>query len=312
MRAVVTGGAGFIGSHLVELFIEQGHDVHVIDNLVSGKKEQLHPDAHLYEADITDPQVISLAAGIKPDAIVHLAAQADVSRSLANPVYDLQVNTIGTLHMLEACLLAKTATLLLASSSAVYGMPPALQASSKWNITEETSTEPTSCYGLSKLMAERYVELYAKLYGIPGLVLRFANVYGPRQLPKGDGGVIAMYAKRICEGQSIRIHGDGGQTRDFIYVKDVAEASLLALVSNLTGTYHVCTGDAISILALTDRLEHLLGQSIKREYAPSRNGDIRHSRLSPLKLVDALGWTASTSFDEGLRQTLQSWGLSTI
>ncbi|SMG56641.1 NAD-dependent epimerase/dehydratase family protein [Paenibacillus aquistagni] len=307
MRVIVTGGGGFIGSHLVELLIEEGHDVHVIDNWSTGNKEWVHPSAAVYEMDITDHKVIPLAASIKPEVIVHLAAQADVSRSIANPVHDLQVNTIGTLHMLEACVQANIPSLLLASSSAVYGMPPALDGASPWNITEETPVKPTSCYGLSKLMAERYAELYAELHGVEVLILRFANVYGPRQLPKGEGGVIALYLKQVQEGQSIRIHGDGRQTRDFIYVKDICDACLLCLKKGITGTYQVCTGEALSIEGLAHQIERMLGQDIKREYAPARTGDIRHSQLSPLKLEEASGWRAGTPFNEGLRRTFEAW-----
>ncbi|UHA74481.1 NAD-dependent epimerase/dehydratase family protein [Paenibacillus sp. 481] len=297
MRIIVTGGAGFIGSHLVEALLERGDDVHVIDDGTTGYFGWLPSQAVLHPLSVTDEAACLLVERLKPDSVIHLAAQADVKRSLDNPIADMQANVLGTLMMLEACHRAKVGQFVLASTSAVYGQlePDMLQ--------EDMPTEPISCYGLSKLTAERYVEQYIRHKGVKGAVLRFANVYGPRQTPKGEGGVVAVYLKLIQAGQPLRIDGDGEQTRDFIYVADVADACMRVVDAGLSGLWQVGTGKSTSINELISMLEHVHGRGLHTVHAPARQGDIRHSCLAFERVARDVGWAPRTSLLDGLRQT---------
>ncbi|NRF95278.1 NAD-dependent epimerase/dehydratase family protein [Paenibacillus frigoriresistens] len=214
MKAVVTGGAGFIGSHLVEELLAEHVEVHIIDNLISGKQKYVNPQAIFHLADISSEQIKSLIEDIRPDVVFHLAAQADVQRFIQNPGYDAMVNLVGTIYLLEACRDAAVSKFIFASISAVYGN---LQ---KEQIVETDPICPISYYGISKYAAESYIRVFHQLYGLPYTILRYGNVYGPRQTPKGEGGVVAVFMERIQKGTPLTIHGDGEQTRDFVYVKD--------------------------------------------------------------------------------------------
>jgi UDP-glucose 4-epimerase len=218
MKAVITGGTGFIGSHLVDELVSLGYKVHVIDNLSTGHRDYVHPQAVLHVLDIRDPEIRDLILSERPDVVFHQAAQTDVSRSMQDPMYDTSINILGTVNLLSACCQASVKKFVYASSCAVYGD---LKAEP---IREDSVTRPVSFYGISKLTSESYIRVFHHLYGLSYTILRYANVYGPRQTAIGEGGVIAVFLNRMQHGLPLVIHGDGEQTRDFVYVKDVVKA----------------------------------------------------------------------------------------
>ncbi|AKP80287.1 MULTISPECIES: NAD-dependent epimerase/dehydratase family protein [Priestia] len=297
MKAVVTGGAGFIGSHLVEELIRQGFNVHIIDNLISGKYDNIHPLATFHIEDICSDQAKQIILDEKPDVVFHLAAQADVSRSIQSPQYDADVNIKGTINLLEACRDASVGKFIFASTSAVYGN---LQ---KDLITEQDATVPASYYGLSKLAAESYIRLFHYLYNLPYTILRYGNVYGPRQTPKGEGGVVAVFLERLSKGLSFNIHGDGEQTRDFIYVKDIVQANIAAIKKGNQEVVHASTTKKTSVNDLLKNLEYIHGSNIDVVYTEGRPGDIKHSCLDSEKAQKLLEWSSRVSVLEGLKET---------
>lgn len=300
MKAVVTGGAGFIGSHLVDHLLQNGAEVYVIDDLSSGNPSNLHPDATLYKLDICDDEVKRMLKGLQPDVLFHLAAQADVGRSVNNPAEDARVNIDGTINLLEGCVEGAVKKFVFSSTSAVYGNIE------RELITEKEPTSPTSFYGFSKLAAECYIHLFHQLFGLPYTILRYANVYGPRQMPKGDGGVVAVFLERLKKGEPIVIQGDGGQTRDFIFVKDVVAANIAAAEKMLNRAVHISTGNSISINSLIDHLETLYGMPVIKQLAAPRPGDIRHSCLSNKLVKELLGWQPVVLLAEGLAHAYES------
>ncbi len=295
MRVLVTGGAGFIGSHIVDRLITRGHVVTVLDNLCAGHLENVHPDASFVRADITDLHLPRALAGRSFDAVVHLAAQVSVMRSIDDPMFDAQVNFVGTLRLLEHCRHIGVKRFVFASSAAVYGNPGAIP------VTEDAPTRPLSPYALSKLAAEEYLRALARRSELKIVILRYANVYGPRQSARGEAGVVCAFIRQILTGQAVLIHGDGRQTRDFVYVGDVAEASLLALQPDAPpGVYNVGTGHSTSILELC----HLLvGTAGPRQHSPSRAGDVRRSALDNNAIRSAFGWRPTVSLVDGLAHT---------
>ncbi len=296
MKIVVTGGAGFIGSHLVDELIQKGYEVYVLDNFTSGTK-MINPKAIYYEADISSEETKGIIELIKPYAIFHLAAQADVGKSVENPVYDADVNIIGTINLLEGARVAGVKRFIFASTSAVYGNL------NKELIEETDATMPASYYGLSKLTAEFYIKLYKELYNQSYTILRYANVYGPRQLPKGEGGVVSVFINRIKEGTPIHIHGDGTQTRDFIYVKDVVAANVAALHSDKDEVLQVSTSKRTSVNEIVSLLEGMHGSSIPVRHTASRSGDIKHSCLLNRKATELIHWKPIYSLENGLKET---------
>ncbi|MEI4770660.1 NAD-dependent epimerase/dehydratase family protein [Psychrobacillus sp. FJAT-51614] len=297
MKVIVTGGAGFIGSHLVDELISKGIKVHVLDNLSSGKIEQVNPQANMYVVDICSEDAKNIISYIRPDAVFHLAAQVDVEKSLQNPSHDADVNIIGTINMLEACQKAKVKKFIFASTSAVYGNL------NKGIISEDEETVPSSYYGLSKLTAESYIRLFYELYRQNYTILRYANVYGPRQLPKGEGGVVSVFFDRINKGGSISIHGDGKQTRDFIYVHDVVNANIAALDYGAQETIQISTSQSTSINEILSLITEINGIQVTKEFTPPREGDIKHSCLSNKKAQDILKWSPMYSIEAGLKET---------
>ncbi|MER1999323.1 MAG: NAD-dependent epimerase/dehydratase family protein, partial [Lysinibacillus sp.] len=295
MKMIVTGGAGFIGSHLVDTLISNGIEVHVIDSLSTGKLSNINPKATWYPFEINSPEARNVIKSVKPDAVFHLAAQADVSRSIINPLEDLHINVHGTVNLLQGCVEASVGKFIFSSTSAVYG------DIEREIITELEPTNPSSFYGLSKLTAEQYIQLYSKLYRLPYAILRYANVYGPRQLPKGDGGVIAVFLERLKNDEPISIHGDGNQTRDFIYVKDVVDANIAAFEHAYNQIFHISTGKSIPINKLLHHFENIHEQPISKQFKPSRIGDIKHSCLANELAKEHLQWQPSIYIEEGLR-----------
>lgn len=295
MKAIVTGGLGFIGSHLVEALLNNGAKVHILDNAATNRLE--NSDAVIHRVDIRRDNAKQIIVNVKPDIIFHLAAQADVSESILNPKYDADVNIIGTINVLQASIEADVKKIIFASTSAVYGQ---LQ---KELISEDDSAIPVSYYGLSKLTAESYIRLFGSLHGITYSILRYGNVYGPRQIAKGEGGVIAVFLDRVKKQRPVTIHGDGEQTRDFIFVKDVVRANLAAIDTGHDETIHVSTGCKQSINDVFHLLTRIHGLKIVKRHQPARSGDIKHSCLDNRKARRLLHWQPQVDLYNGLKMT---------
>ena len=294
MRAIVTGGAGFIGSHVVDALVARGDEVYVLDNLSHGRRENVPEGARLVEGDVRR-DTADVFAEARPDACFHLAAQADVRVSVEDPVYDAQVNVLGTLAVLEAARHHGTKVVFASTGGAIYG-------ECDGPATEEAERLPLAPYGTSKLAGEEYLATYNRLYEAAHVALRYGNVYGPRQDPHGEAGVVAIFMGRIAEGGTPKIFGDGTQTRDYVYVADVVDATLAAL-DHGGGVLNVGTGRETSVLELYDAVAAAAGTRPEPELAPPRLGELQRSVLDPKRAAQELGWRAQRSLDEGLRAT---------
>lgn len=299
MRITVTGGAGFIGSHLVDRLIEDGHTVQVIDNLYTGNKEFVHSKAQFIELDIRDPKLYSVLEEFRPDYIFHEAAQTEVSTSMSNPMLDCDINLMGLINLLNAAVKLDVKKFLMPSSAAVYGNLDTLP------LNEEMIGNPSSFYGLTKLTTEHYLRIYHESFGLPYICYRYSNVFGPRQGNGGEGGVISIFAKAIVQGSPIIIYGDGKQTRDFIYVDDVVEANILGMQHQVTGIYNVSTGISSSVNLLVDEFRNISGKDIEVVYDKPRLGDIRDSVLATDKSEKELLFTAKYNLHDGLIKTYE-------
>lgn len=299
MRITVTGGAGFIGSHLVDRLIEDGHTVQVIDNLYTGNKEFVHSKAQFIELDIRDPKLYSVLEEFRPDYIFHEAAQTEVSTSMSDPMLDCDINLMGLINLLNAAVKLDVKKFLMPSSAAVYGNLDTLP------LNEEMIGNPSSFYGLTKLTTEHYLRIYHEAFGLPYLCYRYSNVFGPRQGNGGEGGVISIFAKAIVQGSPIIIYGDGKQTRDFIYVDDVVEANILGMQHQVTGIYNVSTGISSSVNLLLDEFRNISGKDIEVVYDKPRLGDIRDSVLATDKSEKELLFTAKYNLHDGLIKTYE-------
>jgi UDP-glucose 4-epimerase len=305
MRVLVTGGAGFIGSNLVHALVGGGFDVAIVDDFSTGSMANVHPAARLYRMDILDPGLADVVAGFAPDAIVHLAAQTDVSRSIADPERDRAVNVGGTAAVARAAAAAGVGRMLSASSAAVYGVPESLP------IREDAPKRPANPYGASKLAAESVLADTLAGSGVDFASMRFSNVYGPRQDGRGEGGVVAIFATRLAAGERPVIYGDGRQTRDFIYVGDVVAfiAEALEAEGPLAGpmpdgpAYNVSTGTATSVAQVAAYLSAASRVLKQPELREAREGDIADSVLDPGKAASALAWKAGQPFDNGVAFT---------
>lgn len=301
MKVLVTGGAGFIGSHIVDRLIEAGFQTVVLDNLSAGCLANVNPAARFMQKDVRDRDLADLLRAEPFDFVIHQAAQTTVPKSLADPRYDCDVNIMGLVNLLEACRSSGVKRIVFASSAAVYGDPAVLP------LHEEADKQPTSFYGLSKLTAEKYLELYYKNFGLEYVTLRYANVYGERQTDSGEGGVISIFLTKALVGEPLTVFGDGTQTRDFIYVRDVAEANYRALfTANANRSYNIGTGQEISINELIRLMQRLVGKPLITQYAPPRAGDIYRSALKILAACANLDWQPVYSLAEGLGRTLTS------
>lgn len=301
MKVLVTGGAGFIGSHIVDQLLARGDEVIIVDNLITGKEEQVHSKGKFHRINITDDTLRDLVQEEKPEAIIHQAAQVHVPSSVENPFFDAQTNVIGTINLLEAAVRGGVRKIVYASSAAVYGEPQYLP------INEIHPTEPLSPYGVSKLTAEQYIKMYAREHGFSYSLLRYANIYGVRQDPRGEGGVISILVDKVLGQQTFTVFGDGSQTRDYVYVTDAAKANVVALDTKQNGIYNIGTGKRTSLLDLIHTFEQVTGRKMNVEYGPERPGDIVHSYYAIEKVSEELKWTPSVSLVEGLQITLEHY-----
>ena len=306
MKTLVTGGAGFIGSNLVDALVDQGDQVTVLDNLSTGRRQNLDSaignGAELVELDVRDAEAVAEAVGrAQPEVIFHLAAQIDVRKSVADPANDSRVNVEGTINVLSAAHVHGVRRVVNTSTGgAIYGEGQIIPA------PEEHPVAPESPYGLSKFCAENYCALFTRLHGLSTVSLRYGNVYGPRQDPLGEAGVIAIFCGKLLEGGRPQIFGDGKQTRDYVFVGDVVDANLRSVGSDATGAFNVGRGVQTSVL---DIVEVLAGQSdngFEADHAPARTGEVQHIALDPSRTRAELGWEAQVDLEQGLARTLDS------
>jgi UDP-glucose 4-epimerase len=298
MKVLVTGGAGFIGSHIVDGLLGENCEVVVVDNLSTGRSSNINPAARFIEMDIRDPQLLDMFTTEKFDYVIHLAAQTMVPKSLEAPDYDCQINILGTINVLEACRKTKIKRVIFSSTAATYGNIACIP------VTEQVATEPTSFYGLSKLTVEKYLVLYHQIYGLDYVVLRYANVYGERQGDAGEGGVISIFIRKISNGQPITIFGDGGQTRDFVYAGDVANANYQALLTpGANAVYNISTQTETSVNALVELISKISGKTVEKVYSTPREGDIYRSSLSNVLAKSTLSWQPQMALLDGLCKT---------
>ncbi len=306
MRSLVTGGAGFIGSNLVDALLGRGGEVTAVDDLTTGRRANLEPaiasGAELVEADIRDADAMrALMERVQPDAVFHLAAQIDVRRSTADPGFDAAVNVGGTIAMLDAARAAGVPRFVNSSTGgAIYGEGRTIPA------PEDHPVAPEAPYGQSKFAAEGYCDLFGRLHGISAVSLRYGNVYGPRQDPLGEAGVVAIFCGRLLEGRRPTVFGDGLQTRDYLHVDDVVRANLAAAKASVTGAINVGTGVETSVLDLVEGLRQASAAPFEPDHAPERPGEVRRIALDASRARDELGWEPAISVREGLERTLHS------
>ena len=307
-RILVTGGAGFIGSTVTDLFVAQGHSVTVLDNLASGKRAQVPSAATFVQADVTSPEAAALVRDGKFDAICHLAAQIDVRKSVNDPMFDATVNILGALNLLQAVKDAGATTRLVFASTggAIYGdfvEPPNVETYAK---------DPDSPYGIAKLSVEHYMAYYARVHGVPTAVLRYANVYGPRQDPHGEAGVVAIFCGKLMSGKPITVFGDGLQTRDYVFVGDVARANLIAATIPLekmtkldSRAWNIGTTIETSVLDLAKTFMKVAGVTVPIEHAPAKAGEARRSAVAIAKAKAEIGWSPDVGLEAGLAETFR-------
>ncbi len=303
MRILVTGGAGFIGSHIVDQCVALGHEVAVIDNLWEeggGKEQNLNPEARFFRADITDDAALqSIFDEVRPEVVSHQAAQHSVAISTKNPQLDARVNVLGLINVLTNCTRVGTRKIVFASSGATYGTPARLP------IDEEVVQRPESPYGITKMVAEHYLRYWQEANGLSYTALRYGNVYGPRQDPNGEAGVIAIFARRFLNHESVRIDWDGNQKKDYVFVGDVALANLLAIEHGDNDIFCVGTGGAASVNELYDALAAIIGYKPEIVRAPKRPGDIYLTYFDYQKAERVLGWKPHTTLKVGIEKTVE-------
>ena len=300
MKILVTGGAGFIASHITDAYISAGHEVVIIDNMSTGKNENINPKAKFIELDINDPQISDIFKAEKFDVINHHAAQMDVRVSVNDPKFDAHTNILGSLNLYEAAKDHGVKKIIFASSGGtVYGEQEEFPAK------EEHPLRPVSPYGISKLSNEKYLYYYKEVYGIDYAVLRYANVYGPRQNPHGEAGVVAIFAKRMLEGNKAIINGDGKNTRDYVFVDDVVKANVLALNDEMTGEYNIGTGVESDVNYIFSALKELTGSDCEEVHGEAKSGEQKRSVISFEKIYKQNGWKPTVKFKEGLDSTVE-------
>lgn len=307
-RVLISGGAGFIGSHILESYLKKGWEVAVLDNLSTGKRENVPPHVKLYVGDVRDPRAVErVIKDFRPTHISHQAAQASVPLSVKDPVTDAQVNIVGGLHVLEAARRYSVTHIVFASTGgAIYGeVPEGAKAH------EEMAPQPVSPYGASKLAFERYLHVFRHLYGLRCTILRYGNVYGPRQDPQGEAGVVAIFASRLLKKQPVKLYamerpGDEGCIRDYIFVSDVVDANLIAIEQQLEGVFNVGTGIGRRTLEVLRAIEEAVGEKAQVQFEGPRPGDLRRSVLDPTKLMNT-GWRPLVDFPVGIKVTVEAF-----
>ncbi len=304
MKVLVTGGAGFIGSHLVDRFVEEKHTVVVVDNLSTGKQKNIHPKAHFYKVDITGSELRRIFDKEQPEVVSHHAAQVSVQQSVQDPVFDARVNILGTISFLQECVVANVRQVVFASSGG------AIYRESKTILPSERGVvEPLSPYGIGKFSSDLYLRYFWHIYRLNYVSLRYANVYGPRQDPCGEAGVVAIFAEKLLRGKSPTINGTGKQTRDFVYVDDVVEANYLAFHAHAKarGIFNVGTGKETSINKIFRDIAGYINPMIKPSFGPAKQGEALRSVLNTSRIRRTLTWKPRVSIKEGLRRTVDSF-----
>lgn len=301
MKVLVTGGAGFIASHIVDAYVSAGHEVGIIDNLSTGVKENINPKAKFWQGSVTDSDFVSgVVSKFKPEILNHHAAHIHVGRSVTDPLFDATTNIDGTLNLMQS--LIETGSLrrviFASTGGAMYGNKPT-------PFSEDMMPAPLSPYGVSKRASELYLGFYQEQYGVPFIALRYANVYGPRQNPHGEAGVVSIFAKRILEEKQPVINGDGEQTRDYVYVSDVVGANLLALNSTVSGAYNIGTNTEADVNEVFRLVNRSFNASWQAVHGPPRPGEQRTSRLSYEKAANILGWKPTVLLEEGIARTVE-------
>ena len=301
MRILITGGAGFIGSHVADAYLAAGHEVGVVDDLSSGSRENLDSRVRFWQVDIRGVDLSDVLADFRPEVVNHHAAQMSVSVSARDPRHDADINILGTLNLLEAAVRCGVRRVIFASTGgAMYGEQASVPTA------ESVSPQPVSSYGVAKLAVERYLHAFQAMHGLPGIALRYANVYGPRQNPHGEAGVVAIFSRGILEGWDLTVNGDGGQTRDYIYVGDVVRANMLATTMALgqeLPILNVGTGRETSVNDIVHLFREIAGRDITWRHGPPRQGEQRRSVLDPTLAKRDLGWEPSFDFEAGHRHT---------
>jgi UDP-glucose 4-epimerase len=299
MKVLVTGGAGFIGSHLVDRLIQEGHEVVVVDNLSTGKRRNLNRAARFFKLDIQSWRIERVFRNERPNLVMHLAAQMDVRKSVEDPIFDAQVNVLGTLNVLQQAVKHGVRKVVFSSSGgAIYGEQETYPA------PESHVTRPLSPYGISKLCGEQYLSYYQRVNGLQVVSLRYANVYGPRQDPDGEAGVVAIFIQKLLNNEQAVVNGNGRQTRDFVYVDDVVEANLAVMGQETQGTYNVGTGEETSINDLLRILVNHTNSPCKEIHGPAKHGEQVRSAIDSSKLRQDLSWDPRTELSEGLKRTI--------
>lgn len=301
MKVLVTGGAGFIGSHIVDALLEEDNEVVIVDNLSTGFRQNVNPRATFYPVSIVDRRLKHIFKVEQPDVVIHEAAQTVVTRSVREPVYDAQVNIIGSINLLDNCVNFKVKKVVYASSCAIYGAPQYIP------IDEDHPLNAISPYGVSKQTVERYLFAYNNIFGLNYCALRYSNVFGPRQNAAGEAGVIAIFTRQMLSGKQPKIYGNGDKTRSYVYVKDVVAANMLALKSESCGVFNIGTSAETSDQRIFDLVSHFCLYDGIPKYMDERPGEIRRMCLDATRASQVLGWVPATNIEEGIANTVSSY-----
>ncbi len=299
MNLLITGGAGFIASHIADACISEGHSVTIVDDLSKGRMENVNPSAEFHQMDIRSPELITLFRRNRFDVVIHHAAQMDIRKSVDDPIFDASVNILGSINLLECCRTTAVPKFIFASTGgAIYG------EQEKFPADESHPNNPLSPYGIAKLAVEKYLYYYREFCGLRSIALRYANVYGPRQNPHGEAGVVAIFTSRILEGKPVTINGDGTQTRDYVYVGDVVRANMLVLHHDSSDVFNVGTGIETDVNTIFHVINRLLGGKAAECHGEAKKGEQKRSVLDASRLNRMFGWQPSVRIDEGLRRTV--------